>query len=83
MAWAALILIAVAFGGMALAFGWSERREEKRNLARAEAILARGSITVEVPPGRRELPAPAAAAASPTHREPVAARAARRVRSVA
>jgi hypothetical protein len=48
MAWLALLLAAVAFGGMALAFGWSERAEERRILARADAVLARGSI-VDVP----------------------------------
>jgi hypothetical protein len=49
MAWLALLLIVVAFGGMALGFGWSERAEERRILARAEAILARGSIAADVP----------------------------------
>jgi hypothetical protein len=49
MAWLALLLIAVAFGGMALAFAWSERAEERRILERAEAILARGSVVVDLP----------------------------------
>jgi hypothetical protein len=50
MAWLALpLLIAVAFGGMALACAWSERAEERRILARAEAILARGSIAADIP----------------------------------
>jgi hypothetical protein len=50
MAWLALLLLAaVAFGGMALAFGWSERAEERRILAWADAVLARGSI-VDMPP---------------------------------
>jgi hypothetical protein len=49
MAWFALILVVVAFGAVALAFGWSERAEERRILERAEAILARGSIAVDLP----------------------------------
>ena len=48
MAWLALLIV-VAFGGMALAFGWSERAEERRILARAEAILARGNVVVDLP----------------------------------
>ena len=49
MAWLALLVILVAFGGMALAFGWSERAEERRILARAEALLARGIVVVDLP----------------------------------
>jgi hypothetical protein len=48
MAWLALLLIVVAFGGMALAFGWSERAEERRILAWAEAVLAPGTIALDV-----------------------------------
>ena len=62
MAWAALILIVVAFGGMALVFAWSERAEERRILARAEAVLARGGTTLLVPEREEDesVPAPAA-----------------------
>jgi|1185.fasta_scaffold48221_1 hypothetical protein len=49
MAWLALLLIVVAFGGMALALCRSERAEERRILARAEAILAHGSVVVDLP----------------------------------
>jgi hypothetical protein len=63
MAWAALILIVVAFGGMALAFARSERAEERRILARAEAVLARGGTTLFVP--EREQGESVAAPAAP------------------
>jgi hypothetical protein len=53
MAWLAPILSVLAFGGMALWFGWSERAEERRILARAEEVLAREGATLEVP-GRDE-----------------------------
>jgi hypothetical protein len=49
VAWLGLLLIVVAFGGLALAFGWSERAEERRILAWAEAVLARGAISYVVP----------------------------------
>jgi hypothetical protein len=76
MAWTAILLIAVAFGGMALAFGRCERSEERRILARAEAVLARGSIAVDLPaPDEEGEPLAAAAGASPPDRRaPVAAR---------
>jgi hypothetical protein len=88
MAWFALpLLIGIAFGGMALAAGWSERAEERRILARAEAILARTSIALDAP-GPDELaapaepqPEPASAAAPPERQPPVAPRG--RVRSAA
>jgi hypothetical protein len=51
MAWLAFLLIVVAFGAMALAFGRSERAEERRILARAEAVLARGPVSYVVPEG--------------------------------
>ena len=35
------LLVLALFGGMALVFGALERREERRILARAEAVLAR------------------------------------------
>ena len=41
MAFLELAAILVAFGAMALVFGVQERLEERRILARAEAVLAR------------------------------------------
>ena len=82
MAWLALLLIVVAFGAMALALSWTERAEERRILARAEAILAPGAIAYVAPDpdvGRRdEVVLPAAAAPD----APLVAPAAR-VRSIA
>jgi hypothetical protein len=69
MAWPALLLIVVAFGGMALAFGRSERAEERRLLARAEAVLARGATSVVVP-ARGEGSAPGARGVEPARTAP-------------
>jgi len=41
MAFLELAAILLAFGAMALVFGLQERLEERRILARAEAVLAR------------------------------------------
>jgi hypothetical protein len=75
MAWLAVLLIVVAFGAMALTFGRSERAEERRILARAEAVLARGPVSYVVPQGGED-----AAPRAPAGPEPAADG---RVRSVA
>jgi hypothetical protein len=46
-----LALIVLAFGGMAIVFGWQEAAEWRRLVARADEVLARerAPVHVEVP----------------------------------